>query len=452
MRHILALLFVILGSHACAVVSTPTDQIQYTGNGSVAAYSIPFKFFQNADILVSENASGTITQLALGTNYTLVGAGFPSGGTVTLTAGNLPSGVVLTVLRSPALVQNVSLPNGSPYFGSTIEGGLDLACMQIQAQANYIARSIQYPVGDTATAVLPSATLRANKYLYFDGSGNATTTASVGGVSAINTIVGAITLAAGTNITITPSGNTLTFAAAGGSSAYYGGLSYTALAAVTTNQSISSAASTFDGATPAAGNLLLLTGQTTASQNGIWQFSAAGSPLARPLGYASGAVINAGASGALVSVTAGTVNINSIWTLSSVASITVDTTSTTWTEQGVLPSYTNGTFTGILGGFTGAPPMVACDYTIYGKMIYLHLAAASGTSNSNSLAMANMPSVIAPSVNRFAGAYPALSNNVNVTGSDILIQPNQTIVFGFPGGFMTTGTKGILDVGFTYSL
>lgn len=39
---------------------------------------------------------------------------------------------------------------------------------------------------------------------------------SGGGVTSINTLTGAITLAAGTNITITPSGNTLTFAASGG--------------------------------------------------------------------------------------------------------------------------------------------------------------------------------------------------------------------------------------------
>jgi len=53
---------------------------------------------------------------------------------------------------------------------------------------------------------------------WIDGKGNLYGSMSGGGggdVASVNTLVGAITLAAGSNITITPSGNTLTFAATG---------------------------------------------------------------------------------------------------------------------------------------------------------------------------------------------------------------------------------------------
>lgn len=44
------------------------------------------------------------------------------------------------------------------------------------------------------------------------------------GVSSINSLSGAITLAAGTNVTITPSGNTLTISSAGGTGGGGGGI------------------------------------------------------------------------------------------------------------------------------------------------------------------------------------------------------------------------------------
>lgn len=54
------------------------------------------------------------------------------------------------------------------------------------------------------------------------GSGNnwfSTNIAAGGGVTSLNTLTGAVTLAAGSNITLTPSGNTITVASTGGGGA-----------------------------------------------------------------------------------------------------------------------------------------------------------------------------------------------------------------------------------------
>ncbi len=131
-----------------------------------------------------------VTQ-TLTVNYTVAGAGLPTGGSITLVAGNLTSGVLLTIARVPSIVQLTSLPNGSPYFGSTIEGAFDIACMQIQATQSQAARSIQAPLGDAAaTFVLPGVPGRANSYLGFDSNGNVTTLAA-------NNISGTAVTAAG---------------------------------------------------------------------------------------------------------------------------------------------------------------------------------------------------------------------------------------------------------------
>lgn len=187
MLRALALL-AFLASWCAGVVSTPTDQVQYTGTGSVATYSVPYLFKQNGDLVVTENASGTITTEVLGTNYTVAGAGLPSGGSITLTAGNLTSGVVLTIARVPALTQLTSLPNGAPYFGSTIEGALDILCMQGQATQSQAARALQAPLGDSPTTLtLPAASVRANQFVGFDAGGNLTTSALTLGSASVST-------------------------------------------------------------------------------------------------------------------------------------------------------------------------------------------------------------------------------------------------------------------------
>lgn len=57
--------------------------------------------------------------------------------------------------------------------------------------------------------------------LLFSGFTSSTASGGGGGVTSVNGITGAITLAAGSNVTITPSGQTLTIASSGGSSTYF---------------------------------------------------------------------------------------------------------------------------------------------------------------------------------------------------------------------------------------
>lgn len=57
----------------------------------------------------------------------------------------------------------------------------------------------------------------------------------------------------------------------------------------TANISVATAPATVDGVTLSAGNRVLLTAQTTTSENGLWSFASAGSALTRPLDFATGA-------------------------------------------------------------------------------------------------------------------------------------------------------------------
>ncbi len=98
-------------------------------------------------------------------------------------------------------------------------------------------------------------------------------------------------------------------------------------AATSTNINIATNGLTaIDGYTPVAGDRILLLGQTTASQNGIWL--AQSGAWTRPTDFATGT----NQAGAYVFVEGGTTNGGSGWTIASTAAVTVDTTSETWTQ------------------------------------------------------------------------------------------------------------------------
>jgi hypothetical protein len=103
-----------------------------------------------------------------------------------------------------------------------------------------------------------------------------------------------------------------------------------AAAVATANVSTLSGLNTYDGYTLAAGDTVLLTAQSTASQNGVWL--AASGAWTRPTEFGSGLTIK----GRSITVINGTVNANTNWVLDApTAGITVDTTSQTW--KNILP-------------------------------------------------------------------------------------------------------------------
>lgn len=102
-------------------------------------------------------------------------------------------------------------------------------------------------------------------------------------------------------------------------------------AASTGNVTVSSAPSSIDGVTLASGDRVLLKDQTTGSQNGIYTFSAAASPLVRATDADSSAEVT---SGMAVTVTEGTANGDKVYILTTNDPITLDTTSLAFSQLG----------------------------------------------------------------------------------------------------------------------
>jgi len=102
-------------------------------------------------------------------------------------------------------------------------------------------------------------------------------------------------------------------------------------AASTTNVTLASPGASMDGVTLASGDRVLLKDQTTASQNGIYTWSASGSALVRANDADSSAEVTGGMA---VTVTEGTVNADKVYVLTTNDPITLDTTSLAFAPLG----------------------------------------------------------------------------------------------------------------------
>jgi hypothetical protein len=185
-------------------------------NGVTTVFTFDFKVFADNDISVTwESSAGAQVVLVLNTDYTVVrnpNQNTSPGGTITtttaLSAGNL------AIFGGSEYKQETDIPNAGPFFGDSIESALDYLAILSQQLKELINRSFKVSPVDATLADLPSATLRANKYLYFDALGNPTSAAVVvtGGTPASpfgQSIVLTASAAAATNLIL--SGSALRF-------------------------------------------------------------------------------------------------------------------------------------------------------------------------------------------------------------------------------------------------
>lgn len=113
----------------------------------------------------------------------------------------------------------------------------------------------------------------------------------------------------------------------------------TARAAATTNINLAAPGAAIDGVTLASGDIVLLTGQSTASQNGLYVWNGAGATLTRTTNADTSAEV---APGLFVYVAEGTANGSNGYTLVTPAPITVGTTGLTFTQTSGAGQITAG--------------------------------------------------------------------------------------------------------------
>jgi len=150
------------------LINDTTPRAQYTATSGQTVFSVPFEFFENADLKVYKNS----TLLTLTTHYTVTGAGVTGGGSVTLVTG-ATAGDILTITRNIAVKRVTDFPTSGPFNVDALNTDLDRLTAMMQEREDGLSRVVQLSETDTAaTLQLPTTTERVNKVLGFDASGN----------------------------------------------------------------------------------------------------------------------------------------------------------------------------------------------------------------------------------------------------------------------------------------
>lgn len=141
----------------------------FVGNGTVATFPFTFKVFQASDLqLVKLNSTTNVeTQLVLTTDYTVSlnsNQNTNPGGTITLTAGVLPTGFKLTITTNIAPLQAVDLTNSGGFYPSVINAALDKLTILVQQIIERAGRTLTLPLS-TPTDVSTSLPAPQAKHL-----------------------------------------------------------------------------------------------------------------------------------------------------------------------------------------------------------------------------------------------------------------------------------------------
>ena len=159
-------------------------RVQYTQavTANSTQLTIDFPFFSLDDInVIVTSAAGSDTTLTRGTGTgtfavtgTAVDDGF-SGGNITLGDTYSDSSTKFTIFRDIAVVRTSDFPTSGPFNIAALNTELDKIFAIEQELETKIARTLKLTDSDSAaSAILPTATTRANKYLAFDSSGDPT--------------------------------------------------------------------------------------------------------------------------------------------------------------------------------------------------------------------------------------------------------------------------------------
>lgn len=165
-------------------ISTTTIKNSYSGNGSTSAFTYTFKITDDDDIqVIIRSSTGTETVKTKTTHYTVSGVGSAGGGTITFTAGNIPTNTQTVILRrSTPQTQELDLIENSDLPSDSLENSYDKLTSIAQELQEQIDRSIKLSRTNamTSTEFTVGSADRANKILAFDANGEIAVTQELG--------------------------------------------------------------------------------------------------------------------------------------------------------------------------------------------------------------------------------------------------------------------------------
>ena len=132
-------------------VSSSTNRVSYSGNGSLTTFAYTFKIFDEGDLTVILRASdGTETVQTITTHYTVTNVGNASGGNVEFVTAPTSTQTVV-ILREQPLTQGLDLVPNDPFPAQSLEEALDKIVFMTQKHEEELGRAIKASRTNTIT-------------------------------------------------------------------------------------------------------------------------------------------------------------------------------------------------------------------------------------------------------------------------------------------------------------
>jgi hypothetical protein len=149
---VFAVLVVLLcASCAWATVSSTTNKVSYTGNGTTKVFAYPFKIWATSDLQVITITGGIETLHSTG--YTVSGAGAATGGNVTFATAPA-SGSTVILRRKTAGTQSLDLVPSARLNVESLENAFDRAVMMHNDQQEQLDRTLKLASNSATTGLV----------------------------------------------------------------------------------------------------------------------------------------------------------------------------------------------------------------------------------------------------------------------------------------------------------
>jgi hypothetical protein len=126
----------------------------YDGNDIADTFSYTFKIFDKSEVSVYEtDDTGVETLLTVDSDYTVTGVGNDAGGTITRTAGALPTGYQWFIRSNFEETQLTAFTSQGPFFPDLHENAMDKLTLLIQQILDKLTRT--FTLSDSYTGPLP---------------------------------------------------------------------------------------------------------------------------------------------------------------------------------------------------------------------------------------------------------------------------------------------------------
>lgn len=226
------------------------------------------------------------------------------------------------------------------------------------------------------------------------------------------------------------------------------------------NVSVSSAPALIDTVSLSSGDRVLLTAQSTGSQNGVWIWNGTGNAMTRPTDYPAASTVWAFQQ--IIYFVIDGVTGGSLWRLTTTGTITIDTTSTTWQQITLLSADTLKFITsgGFLGTFQGGSLTNSRTWTFpdAGGTVVLEAATQTLTNKSISGSQINSGTVAAARLGTMTGdtgsggasgaaPTPATGDRYNFLRGDATYVAGAERLFAATANAAATGTGAVTLLG-----